>query len=92
MQEHLGGSAGFAARRRPLRVSPVDLRYPRGAKPCTRGRVGWMAFDGFTDAGRNFYVFAAVGTRVSAPTRRELQRVVDSLRFEPRRRRAAESP
>jgi len=51
-----------------------------------------MAFDGFTDAGRNFYVFAAVGTRVLAPTRRELQRVVDSLRFEPRRRRRRIAP
>lgn len=84
VQESSGDGATGAARRRPMRLPRAGLRTPPGAIPCWRGRVRRMAFHGFSDAGRNFYVFVAVGTRVSRRTRRELQRVLDSLRFDPR--------
>lgn len=83
VQESGAGSTG-PTRKRPMRLSRVDLRSPKGVVQCWHGRVRWMAFQGFRDAGRNFYVFVAVGTRVSPRTRRELQRVLDSLRLEPR--------
>lgn len=82
--QEAGRGAGFPARRRPMRLPRDDLRSPPGVKPCWRDRVEWTTFHSFGDAGRNFYVFAAVGTRVSLRSRRELQHVLDSLRFEPR--------
>jgi hypothetical protein len=65
---------------------PIDLN-PReaGAHGCIRGRVAWYAFDYFVAGGRSLYVFVVMGERASARVRRELDRVLNSLRFTPRR-------
>jgi hypothetical protein len=76
---------------RPMAVDvAIDLKPRRtglGAGPdsCTRGRVAWYAFDDFVKAGRSLYVFAAIGERAPARTLRDLERVLHSLRFSPRR-------
>jgi hypothetical protein len=55
-----------------------------GFNSCARRRVAWYAFNAFTQAGRSFYVFAVVGKRATATTRRELRRLLHSLHFRPR--------
>jgi hypothetical protein len=57
-----------------------------GAGPgnCTRGRVAWYAFEAFAEAGRSLYVFVVVGKRAPASARKDLKRLLSSLRFRPR--------
>ena len=52
-----------------------------GPGGCTRGLVRWYAFESFAAAGRSLYTFVVVGERASASVRRELGRILDSLRF-----------
>jgi hypothetical protein len=66
----------------------VDLRLRQTPRPgfnsCARRRVAWYVFNAFTQAGRSFYVFAVVGKRATAATRRELLRLLHSLHCRPR--------
>jgi hypothetical protein len=67
---------------------PIHLRRQRaglaaGPGSCTRGRVGWYAFEAFAEAGRSLYVLVVVGKRAAATERADLRRLLDSLRFSP---------
>lgn len=68
----------------PIDLNPRDVDYSAGPGSCTRGKVEWYAFDFFAAGGRSFYAFVVVGERAPASARRDLRRVLDSLRFAPR--------
>jgi hypothetical protein len=56
-----------------------------GTGNCTRAKVAWYAFEPFAEAGRSLYVLVVLGKRAPATARADLKRVLDSLRFSPRR-------
>jgi hypothetical protein len=77
--------AGFAPRRRPLALEPMRLRYPPSARwRCARRVLGRTSWTPFTDNGRAFYAFIAVGRAAKPATRRDARRVIESLAFDRR--------
>src|SRR4051812_20740523 len=77
--------AGFARRRRPFALEPMRLHYPPGARwRCARRVLGRTTWTAFTDSGRAFYAFVAVGRAATAATRRDARRVIESLTFDRR--------
>ena len=77
--------AGFAPRGRPLALEPMRLRYPPGARwRCARRVLGRTTWTAFTDSGRAFYAFVAVGRAATSATRRDARRVIESLAFDRR--------
>jgi hypothetical protein len=77
--------AGFTPRRRPLALEPMRLHYPPGARwRCARRVLGRATFTPFTDNGRAFYVFVAVGRAATPAIRRDARRVIESLAFDRR--------
>lgn len=82
VQERVGAGPGHPAlprRTRPFRLRPLNLA---GKPRCAARRIGSIAFQAFGDAGRVFYMIAVIGRKATARTRREMQRVIDSFRFE----------
>lgn len=67
-----------------IELTPRQTGLGAGPRGCTRGRVAWYAFENFAEAGRSLYVFAVVGERAPARARRDLKRLLRSLRFSPR--------
>ena len=65
-------------------LKPRQTGLAAGPRSCTRRRVAWYAFEDFAAAGRSLYVFAVVGERAPARARRDLKRLLRSLRFSPR--------
>jgi hypothetical protein len=81
IQERGGERRPFPARPRPFVLSGGQ---GSTAAACAGGTVPWRAYwVPFSDAGRSFYALAVIGERASARRRRELQRVLDGLRFDP---------
>jgi hypothetical protein len=77
--------AGFAPRHRPFTLEPMRLHYPPGARwSCARRVLGRTTWTAFTDSGRAFYAFVAVGRAATSATRRDARRVIESLAFERR--------
>jgi hypothetical protein len=77
--------AGFAPRRRPFALEPMRLHYPPGARwRCARRVLGRTTWTAFTDSGRAFYAFVAVGRAATFATRRDALRVIESLTFDRR--------
>jgi hypothetical protein len=75
--------AGFAPRRRPFTFEPMRLRFPPGARwRCARRVLGRTTWTAFTDSGRAFYAFVAVGRAATVATRRDARRVIESLAFD----------
>jgi hypothetical protein len=68
----------------PVDLEPRQTGLRAGPRSCTRRRVAWYAFENFAEAGRSLYVFAVVGRRAPATARRDLKRLLRSLRFSPR--------
>jgi hypothetical protein len=84
LQERRGsGASGFPRQSRPLRLLPMSLDVGTGRRwLCARRRIADASWTPFAAAGRGFYVFVAYGHGVSADARREVRRVVSSLRFD----------
>jgi hypothetical protein len=77
--------AGFAPRRRPFALEPMRLHYPPGPRwRCARRVLGQTTWTAFADSGRAFYAFVAVGRGATSATRRDAQRVIESLAFDRR--------
>jgi hypothetical protein len=77
--------AGFAPRRRPFALEPMRVHYPRGVRwRCARRVLGRTTWTAFTDSGRAFYAFVAVGRAATAATRHDARRVIESLAFDRR--------
>jgi hypothetical protein len=77
--------AGFAPRRRPFALVPMRLNIPSGARwRCARRVLGRSTWTAFTDNGRAFYAFVAVGRAATSATRRDARRVIESLAFDRR--------
>lgn len=82
IQERRSGAAHFPARRRPFRQEPMALGFGPGKRwLCGKRRLERATWTAFGDAGRAFYVFVGFGRGVTPETRREVRRVLDSLRF-----------
>jgi hypothetical protein len=82
IQERRSGAAHFPARRRPLRQEPMVLGFGAGKRwLCAKRRLERATWTAFGDAGRAFYVFVGFGRGVTPETRREVRRVLGSLRF-----------
>lgn len=85
IQERRSGAAHFPTRQRPLRQEPMTLDLGPGKRwLCAKRRLARATWTPFGDAGRAFYVFVGFGRGVAPETRREVRRVLDSLRFTPR--------
>jgi hypothetical protein len=77
--------AGFSPRRRPFAPEPMRLHYPPGARwRCARRVLGQTTWTPFTDNGRAFYAFVAVGRAATSATRRDARRVIERLAFDRR--------
>jgi hypothetical protein len=77
--------AGFAPRRRPFAHEPMRLRYPSGARwRCVRRVLGQTTWTAFSDSGRAFYAFVAIGRAATSASRRDARRVIESLAFDRR--------
>jgi hypothetical protein len=72
----------------PIHLQPRQAGLRAGPGSCTGGRVAWYAFEAFAEAGRSLYVLVVVGKRAPATERAHLRRLLDSLRFSPRRGRS----
>jgi hypothetical protein len=90
LSRRFGRSPGatFPARERPFELEPRPVGGKGALGRCARRKLAWWAWTPFGEAGRGFYAFVAVGRDASPRTRRELRRVLDSLRFRPPRRAA----
>jgi hypothetical protein len=77
--------AGFPPRRRRLALEPMRLHYPPGGRwHCARRVLGRTTWTPFTDSGRSFYAFVAIGRTATPATRRDARQVIESLTFDRR--------
>jgi len=84
IQERRGsGAYGFPAQRRPFQLDPMRLSFPAGRSwTCAKRRLARAFWTPFAASGRGFYAFVAFGRGVTRQTRRDVVRVLDSLRFD----------
>jgi hypothetical protein len=76
--------AGFAPRRHPFALEPMRLPYPPGSRwRCARRVLGRTTWTAFSNGGRAFYAFVAIGRSARSATRRDARRVLESLAFTP---------